>query len=95
MNLLDHLRNSKKLFFRGTTYQHEIVLDWLIGYERKNITIMRFTNRYVVSSIISTDRKKRNRERERERERNGMKILRFFMLLILIGWHTFEVIMQV
>ena len=58
---------------------------------------MRFTNRYVVSSIISTDRKKRNRERERERERerNGMKILRFFMLLILIGWHPFEVIMQV
>ena len=30
---------------------------------------MRFTNRYVVSSIISTDRKKRNREREREREK--------------------------
>ena len=36
---------------------------------KKNITIMRFTNRYVVSSIISTDRKKRNWERERERER--------------------------
>ena len=55
---------------------------------------MCFTNRSVVSSIISTDRKKRA-EREREREREGMKILRFFMLLILIGWHTFEVIMQV
>ena len=26
--------------------------------KEKNITIMRFTNRYVVSSIISTDRKK-------------------------------------
>ena len=56
---------------------------------------MCFTNRSVVSSIISTDRKKRALEREREREREGMKILRFFMLLILIGWHTFEVIMQV
>ena len=70
----------------------------MIGYERKNITIMCFTNRYVVSSIISTDRKKRaerERDRDRERQREGMKILRFFMLLILIGWHTFEVIMQV
>ena len=57
---------------------------------------MCFTNRSTVSSIISTDRKKRaEREREREREEEGMKILRFFMLLILIGWHTFEVIMQV
>ena len=55
---------------------------------------MCFTNRSTVSSIISTDRKKRV-EREREREEEGMKILRFFMLLILIGWHTFEVIMQV
>ena len=52
---------------------------------------MCFTNKSVVSSIISTDRKKRALERERE----GMKIPRFFMLLILIGWHTFEVIMQV
>ena len=42
----------------------------MIGYKRKNITIMRFTNRYVVSSIISTDRKKRAlRERERERRK--------------------------
>ena len=40
----------------------------MIGYERKNITIMRFTNRYVVSSIISTDRKKEEREREKWNE---------------------------